>query len=195
MVHIVPHWNFQGMEGQQIPVTVYTNCDELELLLNGESLGKRSIEKYGHGEWDVPYTPGTLEAKGYRGGIRCAGHTRVTTGKPETLRLTLDNTCTANGADVALFTCECLDKDGNIVPDAAEYVHFSVEAPGKILGTGSDHCDHSNVTLPQRRMYMGKIRIAVKPAKGQTNLSLTAISSGCGCTMLRTQLPGEREER
>lgn len=195
MVHIVPHWNFQGMEGQQIPVTVYTNCDELELLLNGESLGKRSIEKYGHGEWDVPYTPGTLEAKGYRGGILCAGHTRVTTGKPETLRLTLDNTCTANGADVALFTCECLDKDGNIVPDAAEYVHFSVEAPGKILGTGSDHCDHNNVTLPQRRMYMGKIRIAVKPAKGQTNLTLTAISSGCGCTMLRTQLPGEREEQ
>ena len=60
MVHIVPHWNFKGMEGQEIPVTVYTNCDTLELFLNGESLGKKSIEKYGHGEWNVPYIPGAL---------------------------------------------------------------------------------------------------------------------------------------
>ncbi len=191
MAHIVPHWNFKGMENQEIPVTVYTNCDELELLLNGKSLGRKEIEKYGHGQWNVPYTPGKLEAKGYRDGILVASHTRTTTGKPETLQLTLDNTCCANGADVALFTCQCLDKDGNIVPDAAEYVYFSAEAPAKILGTGSDHCDHNNVTLPQRKMYMGKIRIAVKPAKGQKSLTLTAISDHCGCTSLRVELPEE----
>ena len=191
MVHIVPHWNFKGMENQEIPVTVYTNCDELELLLNGKSLGRKEIEKYCHGQWNVPYTPGKLEVKGYRDGILVASHIRTTTGKPETLQLTLDNTCCANGADVALFTCQCLDKDGNIVPDAAEYVYFSAEAPAKILGTGSDHCDHNNVTLPQRKMYMGKIRIAVKPAKGQTSLTLTAMSDHCGCTSLRVELPEE----
>ena len=189
MVHIVPHWNFKGMEGQEIPVTVYTNCDELELFLNSQSLGRKAVEKYGHGEWNVPYCPGTLEVKGYRDGALVASHTRTTTDRPETLRLILDNTCTANGKDVALFTCECLDKNGNLVPDAAEFVHFSTEAPGKILGTGSDHCDHRNVTLPYRKMYMGKIRIAVKPAKGQTHLTLTAISAGCGCAMLRVELP------
>ena len=188
MVHIVPHWNFKGMEGQEILVTVYTNCTELELLLNGRSLGRKEIEKYGHGEWNVPYTSGTLEAKGYCSGILCTSHTRVTTGMPETLCLTLDNTCSSNGTDVALFTCHCLDKDGNIVPDAAEYVYFSAESPAKILGTGSDHCDHNNVTLPQRKMYMGKIRIAVKPAKGQTNLALTAISDHCGCASIRVEL-------
>lgn len=189
MAHIVPHWNFKGLEGQNIPVTVYTNCDALELFLNGESLGRKQIEKYGHGQWNVPYAPGTLEVKGYRNGILCAGHSRTTTGKAETLRLTLDNTCTSNGADVALFTCECLDQNGNPVPDAAEFVRFSVETPAKILGTGSDHCDHNNVTLPQRKMYMGKIRIAVKPAKGQAGISLTAISDHCGCTTLRVELP------
>ena len=189
MVHIVPHWNFKGMEGQEIPVTVYTNCDTLELFLNGESLGKKSIEKYGHGEWNVPYIPGALEVKGYRNGTEVASHKRVTTGRPETLRLTLDNTCSANGADIALFTCECLDASGNVVPDASEFVRFSAEEPAKILGTGSDHCDHSNVTLPCRKMYMGKIRIAVKPAKGQTHLTLTAISDLCGCSSLRVELP------
>ena len=177
------------MEGQEIPVTVYTNCDTLELFLNGRSLGRKDIEKYGHGEWNVVYAPGTLEVKGYRHGVLVAGHVRTTTGRPETLRLTMDNTCTSNGTDVALFTCECLDENGISVPDAAEFVHFSTEAPGRILGTGSDHCDHNNVTLPGRKMYMGKIRIAVKPAKGQTSLTLTAFSAGCGCTMLRVALP------
>lgn len=188
MVHIVPHWNFNGMEGQEIPVTVYTNCEILELFLNGKSLGKKNIEKYGHGEWKVPFSSGTLEAKGYRDGILCASHTRTTTGKPEKLCLTLDNTCTNNGTDIALFTCQCLDKDGNIVPDASEFVYFSAEAPAKILGTGSDHCDHNNVTLPQRKMYMGKIRIAVKPAKNQTCITLTAVSEHCGCTSISVEL-------
>jgi beta-galactosidase len=179
------------MEGQEIPVTVYTNCDELELFLNGESLGRKVIEKYGHGEWNVVYAPGTMEVKGYRNGVEAASHKRVTTGKPETLCLTLDNACSGNGRDVALFTCECLDRNGNAVPDAAEFVRFSAEEPAKILGTGSDHCDHNNVTLPQRKMYMGKIRIAVKPAKGQTNLTLTAISDNCGCASIRVELPVE----
>ena len=188
MAHIVPHWNFKGMEGQEVIVTVYTNCDQLELFLNGESLGRKAIEKYGHGEWNVVYAPGTLEVKGYRNGVEVASHKRITTGKPETLRLTLDNNCSGSGADVALFTCECLDAKGNPVPDAGEFVRFSAEEPARILGTGSDHCDHNNVTLPQRRMYMGKIRIAVKPAPGQKTLTLTAIGDTCGCTCIRVDL-------
>ncbi|MBE6797048.1 MAG: glycoside hydrolase family 2 protein [Ruminococcaceae bacterium] len=191
MVHIVPHWNFKGLEGKEIPVTVYTNCDELELFLNGESQGKKTIERYGRGEWKVVYTPGKLEVKGYRDGKLCATDTRITTGRPETLRLTMDNTCVANGQDIALFTCECLDIDGNVVPDAAEFVKFSVNEPAKIIGTGSDHCDHNNVTLPERKMYMGKIRIAVKPNKNQTDLCLTAMSDNCGYTFLKVKLPTE----
>lgn len=180
MAHIVPHWNFKGLEGKEIPVTVYTNCEELELFLNGKTLGKRQIEKYGHGEWSVEYIPGTLEVKGYIGGNEVCGDKRVTTGRPAALKLTQDNDFTANGSDIALFTCECVDENGLTVPDAAEYVHFSVTAPAKIIGTGSDNCDHNNVANTDRKMYMGKIRIAIKPKQGQVSFTLTAMSDNCG---------------
>ena len=180
MAHIVPHWNFKGLEGEEIPVTVYTNCEELELFLNGRSLGKKEIEKYGHGEWSVKYCPGTLEVKGYIGGKEVCCDKRITTGKPAALKLTQDNDFTANGSDIALFTCECVDENGLVVPDAAEYVRFSISSPAKIIGTGSDICDHNNVADTERKMYMGKIRIAVKPQKGQNNFTLTAMSDNCG---------------
>ena len=180
MAHIVPHWNFKGLEGKEILVTVYTNCEESELFLNGESLGKQQIEKYGHGEWNVKYTPGTLEVKGYIGGKEVCSDKRVTTGKPVALRLTRDNDFTANGSDIALFTCECVDENGRAVPDAAEYVSFSVSAPARIIGTGSDNCDHNNVANTSRKMYMGKIRVAVKLQKGQKSFTLTAMNDNCG---------------
>ena len=188
MVHIVPHWNFFGMEGQDILVTVYTNCDAVELLLNGESLGKKEIELYGHGEWNVPYASGTLEARAYRNGELMASHERTTTGKAVRLHLTMDNECVANGSDLALFTCECLDENGNMVPDANDFVRFSVEKPAKLIGTGSDHTDHTTVTSSGRKMYMGKIRIAVKPEQGQEKLTLTAIGENCGCTSISVKL-------
>ena len=184
MAHIVPHWNFKGFEGKDILVTVYTNCDELELFLNDESQGRIGIEKYGHGEWNVKYTAGALKVLGYRNGQIVCEDVRITTGKAVGLRLTLDNDFKANGRDLALFTCECVDENGNTVPDAEEFVEFSAEKPAKIVGTGSDNCDHNNVTLAQRKMYMGKIRIAVKPAKGQKNLCLTAKSQNCGVTQI-----------
>jgi beta-galactosidase len=155
MVHIVPHWNFKGLEGEEVLVTVYTNCDELELFLNGDSLGRKQIEKYGHGEWNVPYEAGELKVFGYRNGKIVAEDKRTTTGKAVSLRLTSVNEFEANGRDLALFTCECLDENGNVVPDASEYVKFSVNAPAKIIGTGSDNCDHNNVANNERQMFMG----------------------------------------
>lgn len=190
MAHIVNHWNFGGFEGEDVLVTVYTNCDELELFLNGESLGKKPIERYGHGEWKVAYAPGCLAVKGYRNGEMVVKDERNTTGRPDKLKLTLDNEVKANGKDVALFTCECLDKEGRVVPDASEYVYFSATSPAKILGTGSDNCDHKNVTLAERKMYMGKIRVAVKPQKGQEVLELRAWSDFCKGTGLKISLEG-----
>ena len=178
MAHIVPYWNFEGFEGSEIPVTVYTNCDELELFLNGKSLGKKQIEKYGHGEWDVKYEAGELKVLGYIRGQKVCEHKRTTTGKPVGLKLTLDNEFEPNGKDIALFTCECVDEFGNTVPDASPFVNFSVNTPAVIIGTGSDNCDHNNVALPCRKMYMGKIRVAVKPCKGQKTLQFTAFSEG-----------------
>ena len=187
MVHIVPHWNFKGFEGQEINVTVYTNCDELELFLNGKSLGRKEIERYGHGEWNVTYLPGTLEVKAYREGKLVAEHSRTTTKAPASLRLTLNNEFKANGKDLALFTCEAVDEDGFPVPDAAEFVRFTTEKPAVIIGTGSDNCDHLNVALPERKMYMGKITVAVKPQKGQKKLQLIAYSDQCGATSITVE--------
>ena len=188
MAHIVPHWNFEGLEGKDILVTVYTNCEELELFLNGQSHGKKQIEKYGHGEWNVPYETGILEVKGYINGKLAATDKRITTGKPVALKLTLDNEFEANGRDIALFTCECIDETGNAVPDASEFVNFSVNAPAVIVGTGSDNCDHNNVANSERKMYMGKIRIAVKPAKDQKNIRLSAFSETCKSDIIEITL-------
>ena len=188
IVHIVPHWNFEGLEGKNILVTVYTNCEELELFLNGQNVGKKQIEKYGHGEWNVPYTAGTLETKGYINGEFVAMDKRVTTGKPVALKLTLDNEFEPNGRDIALFTCECVDGNGNIVPDASEFVSFSVNLPAVIVGTGSDNCDHNNVANTERRMYMGKIRVAVKPAKDQKSVILSAFSENCKSDVIELDL-------
>ena len=180
MAHIVPHWNFKGLEGEPIPVTVYTNCDELELFLNGESLGRKPIEKYGHGEWQVNYVPGTLTVKGYRDGKLAAEDQRKPSKPADRLVLRADNKFEANGTDIALFTCECIDEDGLPVPNAAEYVRFSVTAPARIVGTGSANDDHNRVSLAERRMYAGKITVAVRPAKGQKILELFAESDRCG---------------
>lgn len=188
MVHIVPHWNFAGLEGQEILITVYTNCEELELFLNGVSLGRQNIEKYGHGEWKVPYEKGELKAVGFVNGERTAEDVRRTTGKAAALKLTLQNTFEANGTDLAIFHCECVDEDGNLVPDAAEYVQFSVSEPAVIVGTGSDHCDHTRVGLAQRQMYMGKIAVAVRPAKGQKEMELVAQSANCRIGMWKMSL-------
>lgn len=185
MVHIVPHWNFEGLEKSRIPVTVYTNCEELELFLNGVSMGRRKIEKFGHGEWEVPYEKGTLKVTGYRGQEAVAEDVRKTTGRPEQLKLTLMNEYEANGKDLALFTCECVDANGMVVPDASEYVRFSVAFPAVIVGTGSDNCDHTRVGLPERKMYMGKITVAVKPAAGQETIELLAQSDFCKPALFR----------
>ena len=192
MVHIVPHWNFSGLENEEILVTVYTNCEELELFLNGVSLGKKQIEKYGRGEWLVAYLPGKLTVVGFQDGIPVCNHTRITTGKPVRLKLSLDNSFEANGRDLALFTCECLDKNGNVVPNASPFVYFSAGFPAQIVGTGSDNCDHNPVGLAERKMYMGKISIAVRPEKGQTQLELLAQSDYLDACLLK--LPLHRKE-
>ncbi|MBQ8606271.1 MAG: DUF4982 domain-containing protein [Clostridia bacterium] len=199
MAHIVPHWNFDGLEGQDIFVPVYTNCDELELFLNGKSLGRKQIEKYSWGEWLVPFEKGELVCVGYKNGLKVCEDKRVTASKPASFRFTLENEVKPDGNDIALFTCECVDENGNVVPTAQELVTFTVStedgmiskesdefvkkesnAHAVIVGTGSDNTDHNNVTNTTRQMYMGKISVAVKPGLNQKRLILNAYSSNVG---------------
>ncbi len=185
MVHIVPHWNWNGLEGEEILVPVYTNGDAVELFLNGQSLGKQILKPYGHGEWRVPFEAGTLKAVAYRNGDIVATHERVTTKAPVKLKLTPNNTFTNSGEDVALFTCECVDEDGRVVENATPFVRFSTTNQAMIVGTGSDNCDHEPVTLPDRRMYAGKILVGVRPVTNASELVLYAQSEGLAMACAR----------
>ena len=187
MVHILPHWNFKGLEGEEIKVTVYNNCDRVELLLNGNSLGKKAMGKYDIAEWTVPYEKGSLTAIGYKNGKPVAKDERVTTGAPNKLKLTLNADCIADGSQCALFTCEVLDETGNAIPDASELVEFFATNGAKIVGTGSDSCDHIKVTEPKRKMYMGKISIAVRPAVGSEYFELYAKSDKLGYAKIKIE--------
>jgi beta-galactosidase len=184
MVHIVPHWNFKGFEGQEIKVDVYTNCPEVELFVNGESLGRKAIEKYGKGVWQVVYVPGEIKAVAYVDGQVACSDVKVTTGEPVGLKLVPVCDYEANGKDIALFDCYCVDKDGNTVPDASKTVTFTASAPAMIVGSGSDNTDHTPVTSPVRKMYMGVVRVAVKPAKN-TAFTLSAFAEGCGAVSVK----------
>ena len=163
MIHLLPHWNHRGKEGLGIAVWAYTNCEEAELFLDGVSLGRKTVEKWTHVEWTVAYRPGRLEAVGYIGGREVARDMQETTGRAERLKLQLDNgPVTANGEDVAIFTCVALDSQGREVPDATPTVRFDCTGFGKIIGTGSDNTDHVPLPSLTRRMYAGRITVAVK---------------------------------
>jgi len=100
VLHLYPHWNWAGREGQETAVVCFSNHEAVELFLNGVSLGKKDMPRNGHLEWKVAYAPGALEARGYRGG-KVVATTRVeTTGAPAQLVLTPDRTViNADGAD------------------------------------------------------------------------------------------------
>lgn len=176
MLHLIPHWNHTGREGELIDVWAYTNCDEAELFVNGESLGRVTVEPHGHAEWKAEYRPGKIEAVGYIGGVEVCRDGHETTGSPATLRLIPENAgdVSANGEDIAVFTCVALDDMGREVPDAAVTVRFAVNSLGTIVGTGSDVCDHTPVAAPIRKMRAGRISVAVRTKKASGKLTLYA---------------------
>ncbi len=138
-LHILPHWNFaKDSIGKPIDVWVYSNCDEVELLLNKKTLGRKKMELYSHLEWKVNYSPGTLEAVGYKQGNKILSDIVQTTGDALSLKLTAHkSTLTANNTDLAVITVESLDKNNLHVPDANNEISFSIEGPAKIIGVGN----------------------------------------------------------
>jgi beta-galactosidase len=138
MVHVLPHWNWPGKEGQDIDVRSYTNCDEVELFLNGRRLGRQVAKRYVEMKWKVAYAPGTLEARAFRGG-KVVAETKVeTTGAPAAVQLKPDRAAIgANGEDVSVFTVSVTDAQGRVVPTAENSIAFEVEGHGKIIGVGN----------------------------------------------------------
>ncbi|WP_343731705.1 beta-galactosidase GalA [Duganella sp.] len=138
MVHILPHWNWPGREGQPIKVHVYSNGDTVELFLNGRSLGRKTVIRNGHLEWLVPYQPGTLRASASRGGRPVAADEVSTTGAGAGIALSADRTeLKADGADIAVVWVNVTDPAGKIVPDAANQIDFAAAGPLRIIGVGN----------------------------------------------------------
>jgi beta-galactosidase len=138
VLHLLPHWNWPGKEGQDIDVWVHSNCEEVELFLNGVSQGRKPMVKNSHLEWKVKYAPGTLLARGYTGGKEILTDKVETTGAQVAIQLTPHRaTIKADGEDVSVITVQANDAQGRAVPDAGNAIIFEISGPGKIIGVGN----------------------------------------------------------
>lgn len=178
IVHVLPHWNWAGKEGQPIQVWVFGNGDSVELFLNGKSLGVKTMPKYHHLEWTVPYEPGTLSAKSYTDGKTIATDQVVTTGAAVALRVTtLNKNLSANNEDCAMLEVSLVDANGRVVPTASDLVTFSVSGPAVVAGVGNgDPSSHEPDRASQRHAFHGLCMgvIQAKDRKGVAKVTITA---------------------
>ena len=147
LLHLFPHWNWLGREGEEILVQVESNLDSVELFLNGKSLGSQKVVPQYHLEWKVNYTPGTLEARATKDGKVALTETRRTSSAPARIVLTADrNEISADGEDIAILRVEAVDKDGLSVPTADSFIRFKVSGEGALIGVGNGdpNCQESD---------------------------------------------------
>ena len=138
VLHIFPHWNLQGHEGEEIELWAYSNCEEVELTVNGKKLGRQPMPKNGHLTWKAVYQPGRVVAVGYKNGKRIMTETIETTKPAYKTVLKADRqTITADGRDLAVITVEVQDQKGRVVPDACPMLTLRIEGDGHILGVGN----------------------------------------------------------
>jgi beta-galactosidase len=199
VLHLSPHWNWAGKEGEIIPVTCFTNCDTVELFLNGKSLGVQGYmfpetgmeDEYAHfpprdkvlqttGDlhlaWYAPYQPGTLRAVGTKGGQIILTVDQSTTGNPAAIRLTADRTrIDTRWDDLSHVTVEIVDREGRVVPTADNEVVFELRGPGRILGVDNGQTDsHESYQENRRKAFAGRVLALVQSAGRQGEIQLTA---------------------
>jgi len=180
VLHILPHWNWAGKEGQPISVWVYSNFDAVELLLNGVSLGKKTVTRNSHLEWSVNYAPGVLSARGYSGSRMAMEVRNETTGAAAAIRMVAETPkINADGEDVAVVTVSVVDAQGRIVPTAGNSVQFAVEGPGKIIGVGNgDPSCHEPDKASARSVFGGLAQVLVQASKQAGEIVITAQADG-----------------
>ncbi len=184
VLHISPHWNWKGKEGQPIEVWVNSNADNVELRLNGKSLGKKDMPRNRHLKWVVPYQPGRLDAVAFRGNRRLS--TKVeTTDEPYEIVVTPDKTSMlADGKDAAIINISVVDKQGREVPTANNLLRFSFRGNAKIIGAGNgDPSSHErdkylNDTTWQRSLFNGKCQVILQAGKSNDLIKFDAVAEG-----------------
>jgi beta-galactosidase len=202
VLHIFPHWNWKGREGQAIEVWAYSNMDEVRLTLNGKDLGTKKIPRFGRAEWSVPYEPGRLEAVGFRNGKEALREAVETTGDSARLTLAADRAAiSADGRDLSIVTVGALDSKGRPMPIAADEVFFDLSGPGRIIGVGNGNpsSHEPDVFLPgppakaggkavppqwKRRLFNGLAQVLVQAGRSAGTMTLRASTPGLAPTVL-----------
>ena len=183
VLHLFPHWNWN--EGDKVDVwAYYSNADEVELFLNGESLGKKSkTNDVLHAEWlEVPYQPGKIEVVAYKNGKVVGKESRETTGEPVAVKLTPDRKkISADGYDLCYVTVELVDKDGKVVPTADAMLHFEVSGNGELFGIDNGNAaDSLSLKGNDKAMFNGKALAVVRSIKGQPGNATLTVTSDLG---------------
>jgi beta-galactosidase len=183
MIHLLPHWNWEGREGEITPVFCYTNCASAELFVNGKSLGKKK-KKAGEYrlKWnDVTYQPGSIKAVGYdeQGIVLCEKEIK-TAGEPYQIELLPDRQILrADGEDLAFVTVRITDQDGHVCPLADNPVTFQIEGEGAIAGVGNGNpISLESYQSNQRKTFHGLCLVVVKSAEKTGTIRLRASSAG-----------------
>jgi beta-galactosidase len=195
VLHIAPHWNLKGHEGETIKLWAYSNCDEIELFANGKSLGKQKMPKYGHLEWEAIYQPGYLLAQGYKNGKKSICEKIETTGEAVQTKMTAHQlNIKADGADLSIINISLADKKGREVPDAKNQMNISIQGPAIILGYGNGDPGFKEIERPistekselDIKAFSGKAQVLIQSIKGQKGeIIITLKGNGLKTTTLK----------
>lgn len=190
VLHLIPHWNWAGKEGQKIKVMALTNADTVSLVLNGELLEEKQVDPIDMAEWEVPYAPGKLEAIARNNGKEVARFAVETTGPPVALRITPDRPSLAgDGADAMPVTISAVDAAGRPVPTANLMVEFETRGNGDIIGVGNGdpNCHEAEkiIVAPgqaaawKRSLFNGLAQVLIQSRReGTGELVLLATADG-----------------
>ncbi len=186
-LHILPHWNWEGREGQTTPVFVYTNYDSAELFVNGKSMGVQKKHaatpqnRYRLMWTDVKYEPGTVKVVAFgKDGKPVAEREVKTAGKPHRIVLQPDRTqISADGKDISFVTVSVVDKDGNLCPTSTNQLDFSVKGKGTYRAAANgDPTSLEQFHLPTMKLFSGKLVVLVQSTEEAGNLELTVKGKG-----------------
>ncbi len=201
VLHISANWNQQGNEGRPTEVWVNTNADNVELFLNGKSLGKKDMPRNGHLTWMVNYAPGKLEAIAYKKGKKLTAQLE-TAGQPTEVVITpYKTTILADGKDATIINVTLIDNEGREVPYADNLIKFSLKGDAKIIGVGNgDPSSHEPDKCAdgawQRYLFSGKCQVIVQAGTKADFIHFEASSTGLwkGATDISSVLPKKNNE-
>jgi beta-galactosidase len=178
VLHLFPHWNWAGKEGEEISVWVHSNLESVELFCNGQSLGSKKVEPLHHLEWRVKYAPGSIEARGTKDFKVVLTRKRETTGAPAKIRLAAHRAeISADGEDVAIVRAETVDSEGRPVPTADNVIRFKVSGEGALigLGNGDPNCQESDKGN-ERSLFSGLAQAILQASKKPGAFTIEATS-------------------